>query len=78
MAPFSALRNSWQPLLHPYRTHDLCPQNLYPRCVVKNENLNRSQPMDSLAAPARAAGRVDFCVQNLCLLSPDFQTPSLD
>jgi hypothetical protein len=30
MAPFSALRNSWQRLLHPYRTHDLCPANLCP------------------------------------------------
>jgi hypothetical protein len=30
MAPFSALRNGWQPLLHPYRTHDLCPVNLCP------------------------------------------------
>ena len=25
---FSALRNPWELLLHPYRTHDLCPADL--------------------------------------------------
>ena len=33
MAPFSALRNNWKPLLHPYRTHDLCPVNFCPALV---------------------------------------------
>src|ERR1700678_3923533 len=28
MAPFSALRNGWQPSLHPYHTRDLCPVSL--------------------------------------------------
>jgi len=44
MAPFSALRNSWQPLLHPYRTLDLCPVNLCPRGRGQNERLKRPKP----------------------------------
>ena len=28
MATFGALRHPWHPLLHPYRTHDLCPPDL--------------------------------------------------
>lgn len=30
MATFGALRHSWNRLLHPYRTHVLCPLNLCP------------------------------------------------
>jgi hypothetical protein len=30
MATFGALRHSWNRLLHPYRTHVLCPPNLCP------------------------------------------------
>jgi hypothetical protein len=37
MAPFSALRNDWEPLLHPYRTHDLCPVNLCPNCGLPRD-----------------------------------------
>jgi hypothetical protein len=38
MAPFSALRNGREPLLHPYRTHDLCPVNL---CPTRNLSTGR-------------------------------------
>jgi hypothetical protein len=30
MAPFSAPRSDWEPLLHSYRTHDLYPVTLRP------------------------------------------------
>jgi hypothetical protein len=30
MASISALSNPWEPLLHPYRTRDLCPVDLCP------------------------------------------------
>lgn len=35
MATLSALRHSWHPLLHPYRTHVLCPPNLCPDLCLK-------------------------------------------
>jgi integrase len=39
MASFSALRYPWQPLLHPYRTHDLCPVDL---CLTSSRNSFRA------------------------------------
>ncbi len=38
MALFSALRNVWQPLLHPYRTYDLCPVNFCPNYLLGHEH----------------------------------------
>ena len=35
MAIFGALRPPWHPLLHPYRTHVLCPPNLCPDLCLK-------------------------------------------
>ncbi len=35
MATFGALRPPWNRLLHPYRTHVLCPQNLCPDLCLK-------------------------------------------
>jgi hypothetical protein len=37
MASFSALSNPWQPLLHPYRTRDLCPVDLCPQTLKRIE-----------------------------------------
>jgi len=35
MATFGALRHPWNRLLHPYRTHVLCPPNLCPDLCLK-------------------------------------------
>jgi len=35
MATFGALRHPWNRLLHPYRTHVLCPPNLCPGLCLK-------------------------------------------
>jgi len=35
MATFGALRPPWNRLLHPYRTHVLCPPNLCPDLCLK-------------------------------------------
>ena len=35
MATFGALRHPWNRLLHPYRTHVLCPLNLCPNLCLK-------------------------------------------
>ena len=47
MAPFSALRNCWQRLLHPYRTHDLCPANLCPTWIGSAETGRRQRKLES-------------------------------
>jgi len=39
MATFGALRHPWPRLLHPYRTHVLCPPDLCPRASLGRSSL---------------------------------------
>ena len=38
MAPFSALRNPWKPLVCPYRARDLCPVDLCLNCELLSKS----------------------------------------
>ena len=52
MATFEALRHHWYPLLHPYRTHVLCPPNLCPNVDFpeNSEGFLRALAMDTSVA----------------------------
>ena len=55
MATFGALRHPWHPLLHPYRTHVLCPPNLCPDLCLKAKVTGSLSLQTGLAGLARGA-----------------------
>src|SRR5271156_6531158 len=52
MATLGALRHPWHPLLHPYRTHDLCPGDLCRLNEFRRLNLTCFSCEESASAPA--------------------------
>ncbi len=60
MASFSALRNDWEHLLHPYRTRDLCPMELCPRAGLLSHSPGGSwrSPIHLQRAPATPKSRL--------------------
>jgi hypothetical protein len=49
MATFGALRHPWHPLLHPYRTHVLCPLDLCPDLCLQAKVAGLLSPQNGSA-----------------------------